>query len=448
MKKKRKIGQRGNERPGSGSVVELTVDRLAWGGRGVGRHEGKVVFVSKSVPGDRLAVVLTKIRSSFSEGRIATVLERGPGRVAPKCPWFDRCGGCQWLAVDYGGQVQQKETMLRHALRRHLNHASVEPLVPADPTLGYRHRGDFHAKASPVGFRFGFYEENSHRLVEASGCLLFTPAFNASVERVRHALEQTPAAASLDRLTLACSEGREGAQLAHARLRPGAGIREAQALTPGLMDAGLEAAVVTSGAKVLASEGDTTLRFGVPGAQGELQLRASVRSFTQAHFSVNRRLVETALAWLDLGAEERVLDLYSGVGNFTLPLSQGCKEVVAVEGSPTACADARANAEAHGAQGIRHVDGEAAEETARLVEARERFDAVLLDPPRAGAKDALPALVRLGASRVLYVSCNLPCLERDLGFLANLGYRPIRVRGFDCFPQTYGVETLCLLEKG
>ena len=110
---------------------------------------------------------------------------------------------------------------------------------------------------------------------------------------------------------------------------------------------------------MLASEGDTSLRFGVPGLRGELNLRASVRSFTQAHFAMNRRLVETAASWLDLGAGERVLDLYSGVGNFTLPLSQRCTEVVAVEGSPTACADARANAEAHGAATIRHVDGDA-----------------------------------------------------------------------------------------
>jgi len=446
MRRRDETGQYENEGPGPGTLIELTVDRLAWGGRGVGRHGGKVVFVSKTVPGDRISVALTKTRKNFSEGRIAAVLEPSPNRVDVGCPWFNRCGGCQWLAVDYHRQVREKDGMLRHALRRHLDGASVETFVPGDPFLGYRHRGDFHGVASPEGLRLGFYEEDSHRLVEVSDCLLFGPAFNTLLQSVRRALAGEPGGVLLQRLTLAASEGREGAQIAHARLHTGAELQDAKALIRGLGDVGLEGALVTSGSTVLASEGETSLRFGVPGLRGDLNLRASVRSFTQAHFAMNRRLVETAASWLDLGAGERVLDLYSGVGNFTLPLSQRCQEVVAVEGSPTACADARANAEAHGAATIRHVGGDAAEETARLAEAGERFDAVLLDPPRAGAKEILPSLARLRPARILYVSCNLPCLERDLNLMGAQGYHLSRVQGFDCFPQTYGVETLCLLQ--
>jgi 23S rRNA (uracil1939-C5)-methyltransferase len=446
MRQRREIGTRGKEGPETESPVDLWVDRLAWGGRGVGRHGGKVVFVSKTVPGDHISVTLTRTRSKFSEGRIAAVLERSPDRVEVHCPWFDRCGGCQWLAVGYPRQVREKDAMLRHALRCHLDGAIVESFVAGDPSLGYRHRGDFHGVASLEGLRLGFYEENSHRLVEVSGCLLFDPEFNALVQRVRSRLAGDPAAELLQRLTLAGSEGRKGAQIAHARLHAGAELQDAKALILSLGDVGLEGTLVTSGTSVLASDGDASLRFGVPGPLGEMRLRASVRSFTQAHFAMNRRLVETAAAWLDLGPGERVLDLYSGVGNFTLPLSQACQEVVAVEGSPTACADARANAEAHGAATIRHVDGDAAEETARLVKRGERFDAILLDPPRAGAREVLPFLAKLHPARVLYVSCNLPCLERDLDLMRPLGYRLSRVQGFDCFPQTYGVETLCLLQ--
>lgn len=448
MRRRDETGQHKNEGSGPGPLIELTVDRLAWGGRGVGRQGGKVVFVSKTVPGDRISVALTKTRKNFSEGRVAALLEPSPDRVEAGCPWFHRCGGCQWLAVDYRRQVREKDGMLRHALRRHLHGASVETFVPGDPFLGYRHRGDFHGGAGPEGLRLGFYEEDSHRLVEVSDCLLFDPAFNTLLRSVRRAVAGEPAAALLQRLTLAGSEGRGGAQIAHARLHAGAELQDAKALIRVLGKAGLEGALVTSGAGVLASEGDTFLRFGVPVPLGELNLRASVRSFTQAHLAMNRRLVETAAAWLDLGAGERVLDLYSGVGNFTLPLSQRCHEVVAVEGSPTACADARANAEAHGAVTIRHASGDAAKETARLAEAGERFDAVLLDPPRAGAKEVLPFLAKLRPARILYVSCNLPCLERDLDLMGALGYHLTRVQGFDCFPQTYGVETLCLLHPG
>lgn len=447
MKPRKGIGPRGKREPCTGSFVEVTVDRLAWGGRGVGRPAGKVVFVSKAVPGDRLKVALTKTRTSFCEGRIATVLEPSPDRVVPECPWFDRCGGCQWLAVNYSRQAQEKNAMLRHALRRHIVHAIVEMLVPADPALAYRHRGDFHAQTGPGGFRLGFYEEGSHRLVEASGCLLFAPAFCASLERVRHALAKTPAAVALGRLTLASSEGEEAARVAHARLRPGTSAQDAAALVRCMMASGLEAVLATDGTRVLASEGTPRIRFGVPGPAGDLPLSAEIRSFTQAHFPMNRLLVEAAVGWLGVRVGDRLLDLYSGVGNFTLPLALRCGEVVAVEGSPTACADARANGAAHGAQNILHLEGDAAVETARLAQAGERFDAVLLDPPRTGAREVIPALARLGASRLLYISCNLPCLERDLGLLGDLGYTPTRIRGFDCFPQTYGLETLCLLEK-
>jgi 23S rRNA (uracil1939-C5)-methyltransferase len=430
-------------------IFELEVERLTWGGRALGRHGGKVVFVPKGVPGDRLQVEVTRDRKSFSEARLLEVLRPGAGRVDSGCPWFSRCGGCQWLAADYGTQVAQKEALLRSALRHHVEGLEVEPISPANPTHRYRHRGDFHVQASGDGARLGFFEEGSHRLVDVSGCLLFEPGFDEGLARIRTVLEQEPSARALERLTLAHSEGDSGSLVAHGRLRRGAGEHEAAPLAERLMGAGLRGAVLSGALQgpALAEAGDRFVSFGVPGPGGDMALRADVRSFTQAHFAMNRELVRTALAWLAPSPDERVLDLYSGVGNFSLPLARACAEVVAVEGSPTGCSDAIRNARTNGIVNIRHLEGAVVPALEQLASEGERFEAVLLDPPRTGAREALDGLARMGASRVLYIACDLSALERDLGALTGLGYRPGRVRGFDCFPQTYALETLCLLER-
>ncbi len=425
------------------------MDRLTWGGRGLGHRGGKVVFVPKTVPGDRLLVRPERVRASFTEGRVAGLLAPGADRVDPRCPWFSQCGGCQWLAVDYARQVLEKGRMLQAALRHHLEGAVVEPLARAAPPLAYRHRGDFHARSTLAGVRLGFYEEGSHRLVEVARCLLFDKIFDAQLDRMKGLLDSLPEARGLERMTLASSET-GGPFCAHFRFGPGAPPHALAALLAKIAPAGLGGAVVGTergnGAGSLV-EGSPFVWFGVPAGGGDLRLRAEVRSFTQAHFAMNRRLVSEAMAWLGLGPRERLLDLYAGVGNFSLPAARLCREVVALEGSPQAHADAIFNARANEARNVVHLEEDAARGAARLAGEGERFDAVLLDPPRTGALAALGHLARLDPRRILYVSCNLPSLERDLGELLRVGYRLVRVQGWDLFPQTYGVETLCLLEK-
>ncbi len=448
---KAKGGRKGTVRNprASGKLFELRVDRLTWGGRGLGRRGGKVVFVPKTVPGDRLLVRPEKVRASFTEGRVAGLLAPGADRVDPRCPWFSQCGGCQWLAVDYARQVLEKGLMLQAALRRHLEGATLEPLVRATPPLAYRHRGDFHARPAPSGVHIGFYEEGSHRLVDISGCLLFDKVFGAQMERLRNLLAALPEARGLERMTLARSET-ESAFSAHFRLGPESAPQAPEALLAKMAPAGLGGAVVTTGKGRGPGElvrGVPFIWFGVPAEGGDLRLRAEVRSFTQAHFAMNRRMVSEAMAWLGLSPRERVLDLYAGVGNFSLPAARLCREVVALEDSPQAHADAVFNAGANEIPNVVHLEEDAVRGAARLADEGERFDAVLLDPPRAGALAALGHLARLEPRRILYVSCNLPSLERDLGELGRLGYRLVRVQGWDLFPQTYGVETLCLLEK-
>lgn len=445
----RKASRRTPARPSGRPPVEVAVESYAWGGKAVGRHEGKVVFLSPAVPGDKVLVRLEKAKSSYAEGRVEAILSPSPRRVEPRCKFFGHCGGCQWLAAAYDLQVEQKEALVRQVLRGHLHGAEVLPLVPAQPDRGYRHRGDFHVRPSGSSLLTGFFMEGSHRVVNLDTCPLFGRDFNLRYGALRAALQREPAARALTGFTLLSGEEEERFAL-HLRLREGEGECQARALEEAALSAGLGNLLATSGfgeEAVLLHRGDPAVTYTVEAGERRLLLRASVRSFTQAHFALNRILVKTALEWLAPSRGDRVLDLYAGIGNFTFPLALAAGEVWAVESSRPAVEDARENARRLGIPNVRHLEGDAARWGERLAAASERFGAALLDPPRTGAREVLPFLVRLAPPRLLYVSCSLPSLERDLVLLESGGYRVRRIQPFDLFPQTYGVETLVLLER-
>lgn len=451
MRRERSRPRNEHARPPIKNIARLTVDGLAWGGKGVGRHEGKVIFVSKAVPGDRVAVEVDRDKSSYAEGRIGALLAPGPDRVDPRCPFFARCGGCQWLAVSYSRQLKEKEALLRSILRHHMEGVMVEPIAPSDPSIGYRHRGDFHAEPKGSELGIGFFEEESHRVVDLDDCLLFSRRFNSLYRDIRTAFRDQAFARALSGFTLAADDEDRHFSI-HLRTRGDSGA-EAEELAETVMQLGLHGAVVTPNTetgRVLVSKGSPRITFRLASGgegRGELVLRADVRSFTQAHFAMNQQMVESAGDWLCLSQNDRLLDLYSGIGNFTLPLAAVCREVTAVESSPFASEDAKGNAQLNGIMNVRHLSGDAGDWVGRLAAASERFEAVLLDPPRAGARGVIEPLALLGARRILYVSCNLPSLERDLELFQRFGYRPVRIQPWDLFPHTYGVETFCLLAR-
>jgi len=449
-KNQRRKGSNRTVRAGTAPLL-VDIESLTWGGRGVGRHGGKVIFVAKSVPGDKVLVRVDREKSSYAEGRIEAVLHPGPDRVEPKCKFFSHCGGCQWLAVAYPRQLQEKERLVRSTLRRHLEACQVEPIVPSEPPRGYRHRGDFHVKRTGAGVKIGFFQEGSHDLVNLDVCLLFDGAYNEVYARLRRALQEQRAAAWVEKVTLARSEDGGGYALAMlvGESADQAAVQSLSDMAAGLDLSGFVIAGMRAPETALARGGEPFIKYRLPSASGPdgLEIRADIRSFTQAHYALNRQMVAAAGDWLALSRHERLLDLYAGIGNFTLPLASGCKEAVAVEAGLLSHEDAKANAERNGILNIRHLPGDAAAWVGKLAAGSERFEAILLDPPRSGARDVMEALGHLGARRILYVSCNLPSLDRDLQDLARLGYRLERLKPFDLFPQTYGVETLCLLSR-
>lgn len=431
--------------------LEAEIESLVWGGKGLARIDGKVFFVGKSAPLDKVQISVTKEKSDYGEGDIEKILYPSPFRVSPICPHFKKCGGCQFLHINYAKQLEEKERIAKEFLRRWADEAGFEPITPSPMPIGYRHSGDFHVFFDHGRLRSGFFEAESHRIVSFERCYLFTEIFNEKLAGVRSVLEESSWKEKLFKFNLSSGDDDKDfvLTLSLKETNEKAGGDLIQELKP----LGLKGVLVlgTREKEELCRAGDISLSYSLASGKGaafpgEIRLKFDVRSFTQADFAMNRIIVDDVLSMISLSRHEKVLELYSGIGNFTLPIAALCKEVTAVESSKHAVADSKDNCAANSRENVLHIEGDVDDWTIRLIGKSSRFDAILIDPPRTGAFEILAHLPPFSARRIVYVSCSLPTLERDLRRLSELGYKPKMIRTYDLFPQTYGVETVVLLE--
>lgn len=388
-------------------LVEVVIDSLAFGGDGVGRDvDGRVVFVPGAAPGDRVEARVVEEKKDFARAELARLIAPGAARVEPPCPIFrdGDCGGCQWQHVSIEAQRAAKEEIVRRALRHAT--AAVEPIATPAPPYRWRRRARLRWRRGVVGYA----ARRSHRLVDVDACPQMEEGLEAALvgerERLRARPEVAGGAGELHLLL-----GRRGVVHVVAR---GGGLDERSGPA---IDLGDEEAPFWA-------EADVFAQVSAPGNE------------------LLRRLVREAVGEADGG---RALELHAGSGNFTRDLAAAFAEVLAVEESPAASALAARNLAARGlAERVTWRTAPAVAAVADL--GGERFDAVLVDPPRTGLEPGLPAaLAALGARRVVYVSCDPNTLARDLGAFA--GYRVTRATPVDLMPQTYHVEVVAVLDR-
>jgi 23S rRNA (uracil1939-C5)-methyltransferase len=411
-----------------GDLLVLEIGALAFGGAAVGRApDGRVVFVTGGTPGDRAEVRIDEVKTSFTRASLVRVLAPGPSRVTPRCPLVGRCGGCQWQEVAIESQRAAKQEIVARALGR--LGAEVTPLVEATPPFGYRSRVRLAVAAgagreAPAS-RLGFSARRSHEIVDVPACPLLEPALEEALTIVRAVLLPVLVPGA----TVSALAGREGVHLALADLGPArpAARKAARALLGQAHILGvLVEDEIVGAAAIDTATGDELPFFGA--ADGFAQASA-------AGNQVLRRLVSEAVAAL-VPPGGRLLELHAGDGNFTRDLVMH-GEVLAVEGVARAAERLGRNVPR-----ARAVCAPVEEEVARLLAEGARFDAVLLDPPRAGAREILPDLARL-TECVVYVSCDPMTLGRDAAELAARGLLPRRAVPVDLMPQTYHIETVC-----
>jgi len=416
----------------------LRIDSLAHGGDGVGRlpGDGRAVFVPRTAPGDLIQAQTVAGKKRELHARALAVIEAGPGRVAPVCPHYDRCGGCQWQHLDLPTQLAAKARTLRESLAR-VGRLPREELpdievIPSPEPLRYRRRARFHL--GPGG-RLGYVGLDGHSVVELDSCHLLTAPLEAQVLMLGVALQGWPHRSHV-RTVEVCEAGGRAALLIEL---------DGSLPSPRSAVAGLMATLPAFTGAVIQQEdrfseiGEVTL----PDGDGLLRPDA----FAQANRAASALLVARALELLAPTPADRVLELYCGDGNFTLPLGARAAKVLAVDREGKSLELLRRRAALAGMGNLTLVADEVERVVERLRKQGERFELALLDPPRTGAKGLMEALAFVVTRRIVYVSCDPATLSRDLGALHAQGLRLTALAMVDLFPQTYHLEAIAVLER-
>jgi 23S rRNA (uracil1939-C5)-methyltransferase len=448
-----------------GQELELTVDSLAAGGRGVARHEGVVVFVDRALPGDRVMARIQRVKRRHGEAVAYERLAGGPDRVAAPCPHFGTCGGCRWQDLRYERQLEHKQQQVLDALQRiaGLPEPPLEPIVPAVRQYAYRNKLEYAWTTTPEGAALGFHRAGRwEEIVPVGVCLLTGERGN----QVREAFVAWARTQGLEAFNQRAGTG----YLRHLVVREG--VRTGELLCVLVTVAGdvpdvegLEAVLaerapgvvgvlhaVNDGVAEVASGIPTRPLFGRAWFEEEisgLRLRVSAGSFLQTNTEMADVLYRDAIEQAALTGGETVWDLYCGTGSIGLALAGSARRVIGVEIVAEAVERARENALANGVANVQFVCADAGKAPRDLIaEGLPSPDVVVLDPPRAGmTPKAARRVAELGASRIIYVSCNPTTLAGNAPILAEGGYKLLRVRPFDLFPHTPHVECVARFER-
>jgi len=449
-------------KPRRGDTLELVVDDLAFGGDGVGRTDGYVMFVRGGLPGDRLRVRVTEARGRYGRGVIEAVVTPSPDRVEAPCPYFGRCGGCRLQHLTYPAQLAFKAKQVHDCLTRlgGLPPFELRPIVPAPEPYGYRNKMEF--TVVEPGPAVGLHAAERYDVVlDIERCLLQSDTMNALLDEFRRQARARALSVwdpGSERGLLRFLTVREGRRTGQAMVNVVASAPDIEALVP--VAQSLKARVAAT-ASVLLNVNDKKASVAI-GTEEHLLLgrdhitetldgvafQVSANSFFQTNTMQAERLFALVTEACELDGADTVLDLYSGTGAISLLLARRAARVYGIEVAAAAVADATRNARANGIDNCTFLEGEVRHVLPALMSEGVRASVVVADPPRAGFHPkALAALVALAPARIVYVSCNPATLARDVGDLARLGYRLQWVQPVDMFPQTPHIEAIARLSR-
>ena len=441
---------------------------LGAGGEAVGRDaDGRTVFALLAAPEDTAKVEIFEDHGRFARGRVVQLLSASPYRVAPICPYYQRetegapqpeCGGCQWQHIEYSMQLQAKRELVVQTLQRigGVTQAAeiVESCIASPQEFSYRNKGDFAVSAINDTPQIGFFAHNTHRVVDIAHCPIQNAENNALLSAVRDACDlglAKPFSAQSGRgllrrvLTRTSSRGESLlVVVTSGETWPQSGefARFIRGRVP--QCAGVLRRVNRKQTSLI--EGREWLEESVEG----LRFRVTGDGFFQINTSITPLLLQTALRLAPVQKGDRVLDLYCGVGLFALAAARLGARVLGIEQSAPAIENVRFNAQNNGLQAdfvAGDVTSILSQRAQRQQKKTERFETVFLDPPRAGALSCLEEIVRLEPQRIVYVSCDVATLARDVRVLQSAGYVLVKAVPLDLFPQTAHVETVALLER-
>lgn len=433
--------------------VTARVASLSPEGCGVARVNGKVVFIDGALPGEEVRFEYLRRRARRDEGRAIEVLDPHPRRIVPECPYFGVCGGCslQHLAAD--AQIEHKQAVLLSQLERIGGARPESVLAPImGPLWGYRRKARLAVRyvEQKGGALVGFREKRSNKVADISDCRILHPAASRLLPALRALISELSVRRQVPQIEVAV-DGAEQAVLIMRHLAPLTDADRAS-LEDFARAAGVHLYLQPGGPETAAplapDDAGFRLSYRLDAPGGPVEIFFEPTDFTQVNLQINARMVAKVCDWLKPQPGDRLLDLYCGLGNFTLPLARAAGHITGVDGDAGQIVRARANACHNRINNADFVVADLADAGLKAGFLAGHYDKVVLDPPRSGARAILRKLDWRGVRQVAYVSCNPATLARDAGILVREhGYRLESAGAIDMFPQTAHVESLALFRR-
>ena len=443
-------------------AVEISIQRLSHEGRGVAYIEGKVVFVDGALPGETVMAVYTSRRSQFDELKIHEVLVPSPDRVVPPCPHAGICGGCSMQHISPLAQVALKEQVL-HEQMKHIGGLTEYAHLPAmlSQTQGYRRKARLAARyvSKKEEMLVGFREKNSSFIAQMNSCAVLVEDVSALIAPLKLLLGGFEGKLIIPQIEVAVGElstvsgrSQDDGKGTNERYQVAFIVRHLEALSEAdsaallnfaqthQVDLYLQPKGPDSVHKVWPADGLERLYYTLP--EFGLRMAFHPSDFTQVNGAINRLMIAQALQLLDLQPNDVVLDLFCGLGNFTLPVATRCARVVGVEGSDEMVRRGAENAAANGIANAAFFSANLCVDFDESSWAQPCYSKILLDPPRSGAVEIIPRLAALRAEKIVYISCNPATLARDAAELVRHGYVLKQAGVMDMFPHTSHVESM------
>jgi 23S rRNA (uracil1939-C5)-methyltransferase len=437
----------------------VRISDLSWGGEGIGRIEGKVIFIPLVLPGEVVEAEVVQSKKKYSQGKLIRILEPSPDRIEPVCSYYRECGGCQFQHLTSQRQVQEKERLFKQALNHalKLEETLVHPTLQSPARFGYRHRLNLKTTWEDNRFRLGFFKPKSHQVVPINRCILANEATNEALGPIREIIEGLRYEAWTPEIEVQILEiPRRGGIVfnSHQRIYSPQRKRIVQELSalPGLnyffFRESNQPLLTGDSPFYPEKDGPEILLLGSEiGLSQDIRLAFFPGVFTQINLELNRRLINRLVGLNLFTPQDTVLDLYCGLGNFSLPLALKVKEVIGLETFPPAVDNARWNQKINRISNCTFLETKAEEGVRQFGMLADPVTWVILDPPRTGAKEVIPMFDAWDLKGILYISCNPMTLFRDLTRLTSKGWKVKWSQPVDFFPQTFHLESVTLLTR-
>lgn len=416
----------------------VEIKDLDYQGLGVAKIKGKTWFIENGLPQEQVEIKILEEKRQYGRGIAQKILKASPQRQQPICPYYQQCGGCQSQHIAIELQREAKQRALLQRLSQLQPDVALMPMLCGD-SWHYRRRIRLSIVYQNKTVQIGFRQKNTQQIVPIRHCAVIEPALNEILEKLTALFQQWSTPKQLGHIELVNADNGVAMLLRHTQ-----NLRET--------DRTLLCEFAAQHRIMLFVQDDQQIQHLVGESpyyqlDNGLHLSFDIRDFIQVNRQLNQKMIDTALSWLDLQPQDHLLDLFCGMGNFTLPISQHVQSAVGIEGVFEMVQKAQKNAEQNQCHNVKFYRADLEQPFMQQDWAKQPFNKILLDPARSGAAFALPHLCQLAAEKILYVSCNPATLVRDAEILCQAGYQLKKVAMVDMFPHTAHLESISLFEK-